>query len=418
MIGRLLADVTPLRESADFRRLWAGTSLSAVGSQMTVFAVALQVFRLTGSSAAVGGVGLVSGGCGVIAGLLGGGIIDAVDRRRLVLVMSSLQLLLSVLLAVQAFVGGVLWPLYLLVGAQAAVGAVNAPARKTFAPRLLPGEQLPAAAALSMLGAHTAVVIGPALAGVITAAGGLRFCYVIDAVSFLASMYGVSRLPAMRPEGGERRAGVAAVVAGLAFVRRTPVLAGVLLADVSATLLAMPVALFPAIDAQRFGGNTRVLGLMSTALAAGGIVGSGLSGPVGRLAHQGRGVLVAGAVWGLALAGFGAVHGAPATLALLAVAGAADVSSVVLRSTIVQTLTPDALRGRVSATDFVVGSSCPQLGNFRAGAVATAWSPGLSATSGGLAAVVGAAGVALCFPALWRYRRDRAPDPVGVPAAG
>jgi MFS family permease len=405
MSSRLLVDVTPLRQSPEFRRLWAGSLLSAIGSQMTVFAVALQVYLLTHSSVAVGTVGLVSAVPAITCGLFAGSLIDAHDRRVLVLITSCLQLLVSVAFAAQAFADlGQVWVLYSLIAVQSLVGSVNAPARRTFMPRLLATDQVPAGAALTMLVMHAGLVVGPSLAGVVAAAGGLRLCYIIDAVTFLGALYGIYRLPPMRPDGEGIRPGVRAVMDGLRFLRRSRVLTGALLADLNATVLAMPIALFPAINAGRFGGSPRTLGLLTTAIAVGGIIGSGLSGPVGRVARQGRAMLIAGAVWGAALAGFGLVHGLFASLALLAVAGVADVSSVVLRTTIVQVATPDAYRGRTSAAEFVVGAACPELGNFRAGAVASLTSPAFSAVSGGLSCIAGAGLIALAMPALVRYR--------------
>jgi MFS family permease len=327
------------------------------------------------------------------------------------------QMLTAGLLAVQAFAGGgPLWSLYLLVAVQGALGAVGAPARQTFLPRLLPAGQLSAGAALQMLAGRVGWVAGPALAGLLTAAGGLRFCYLVDAVSFVAALYGVGRLPAMRPQprGGTDR-GLRAIAEGLRFVGRSRVLTGALLADVSATLLAVPVALFPAVDAERFGGDPQVLGLMGTAMAVGGIVGSVLSGPVSRVQRQGRGMLVAVAVWGLAIAAFGVVQSLPATLLALALADAADVSSLALRAAVVQSATPDALLGRVAATEHVVGAFVPELGSFRAGLVAEATTPGFSAVSGGLAASAAAGLLALGFPALVRYRATAGAHPAAPP---
>jgi MFS family permease len=405
MLSRLLADITPLRMFPAFRRFWLANSLSAVGSTMTVFAVALQVYLLTDSSAAVGLIGLVDAVPGIACGLLAGGLIDAVDRRLLVLVTSSVQLLVSAAFAVQGFLQvDSLTLLYLLVAVQSAVGAVGAPAKRTFMPRLLPADQVGAGAALTMLGMHASLVAGPLLAGLIAAAGGLTLCYAIDAASFLAALYGVYRLPPMRSSGAPAGRSPRALLDGWRFLRHNRVLSGVLISDLNATLLAMPIALFPAINADRFGGSPRTLGLLTTAIAVGGIVGSGLSGPAGRLRHQGRGVLVAGAVWGAALAGFGVVHGLAASLALLVVAGMADVTSVVLRTTLIQVATPDAFRGRVSSAEYVVGAACPELGNVRAGAVASLTSPGVSALAGGLACVAGAGVIALALPALARYR--------------
>lgn len=405
-LRRLLIDIAPLRDSPAFRRLWLGQVLSSIGGQMTIFAVALQAFLLTGSSLAVGGVGLAGAVPGIAAGLLGGSIIDAVDRRRLVLLTSTVALLVSAALAAQAFAGNTeLWLLYALVGIQAMVGAVGSPARQTFMPRLLTSDQVPAGAALGMLAMHTSTVTGPALAGVVTGLGGLRFCYAIDALSFLAALYGVARLPPMQPEGGGRRAGLGSTLDGLRFLRRARVVCGALLADVNATVLAMPLALFPAIAHERFAGSPRMLGLMTTALGAGGLAGALLSGPLGRATRPGRVMLVAVGVWGLALAGFGAVSGAVATLGLLAVAGAADVASVVLRQSIVTLATPDAMRGRVNSVNYVVGALGPQVGNARAGLVATLASPGVAAVTGGLACAAGAGLLALAFPALARHER-------------
>jgi len=406
VIRRLVADVTPLRISPAFRRLWVGQSLSMVGSRMTTFAVALQVYLLTHSSAAVGAVGLVSGVAGISAGLLAGGFLDAVDRRRALLVTSVAQLGTAAGLAAQAFAGGrSLWLVYGLVGVQAALGAVSAPARNTFLPRLLPADRLTAGAALFTLVGRLGGVVGPSVAGVLTAVAGLKFCYLVDTVSFVGALYGVAGLPALRvPQGEGSRPGLRAITEGLRFVRRSSVLTGVLLADISATVLAVPVALFPAVADQRFHGSPELLGLMTTAMALGGVLGTALSGPVGRAQRQGRAMLCAVAVWGLSIAGFGLAHGVVLTLLALLVADAADVSSVMLRATIVQMATPEAFRGRVSATDYVVGAAVPQLGNFRAGVVASATSPGFSALSGGLAATAAAGVLALCFPAFVRYR--------------
>src|ERR1700733_5396228 len=159
-LRRLLMDVSPLRESPDYRRLWIGTTLSAVGSQMTTFAVALQVFLLTHSSAAVGGTALVAAIPSIAFGLFGGSIIDVVDRRKLVLMTSTLLALVSGGLATQAFLGfDHLWLLYLLVAIQSAFGSINGPARRTFMPKLLRHESIPAGVALTMLTMYSAFLV-------------------------------------------------------------------------------------------------------------------------------------------------------------------------------------------------------------------------------------------------------------------
>jgi MFS family permease len=416
---RLLIDLRPMRVSADFRRLTVGSLLSGLGAQMTTFAVALQVYTLTGSSAAVGGVGLAAGGASLVGGLVGGPIIDAVDRRRLVLTTNGCLAAVSALFAVQAFAGlRSIWLLYGLVAVQFLVSAVNGPARRTFAPRLLPRGLIPAGAAISMLTMHLSLVAGPPVAGLLAAAGGLKFCYLVDVVSFAGSLYATFRLPPMPPDGGRATVGIRAVGEGLRFIGHRKVVLGALLSDLSATVLAMPFALFPAINADRFGGDPKTLGLLTAAVAAGGILGSALSGPVSHVHRPGLAMQLCVLVWGIGLIGFGLVDGLPLTLGFLVLAGIADVLAVVFRTSVIQLAVPDHLRGRTNAAEFVVGAGAPQLGNFRGGVLGSLTTAGTSAAIGGLSSLVGAGIIALFLPALRRYRPADEPDPtIPEPAA-
>jgi MFS family permease len=360
----------------------------------------------------VGAVGLAMAVPAIGFGLFGGTVVDAVDRRRLVLVSSSCLAGVSVLLAVQAVGGNQrVWVLYVLVVIQGLLNAVDGPARRTFMPRLLPAHRIPAGAALNMFVMHGSVTLGPVVAGVVAASWGLQVCYIVDAVSFGAALYGVGRLPKMPPEGSIAQPGLRALGEGLRFIRDSRIVGGAFLADMNATILGMPFALFPAINAEHFGGSARTLGLLSAAPAVGGIVGTILSGPVGRVSRQGRAILIASSVWGVSLAGFGLAGQLWLALGLLVVAGMADVISVVFRTSVVQVNTPDRYRGRIGAAEYVVGVGCPQLGNFRAGAIGSLTSPTVSAVSGGLATVVGAALIRLTLPAFAGYRAQREPEP-------
>ena len=418
---RLLADITPLRESAAFRRLWAGTTLSSVGSALTSFAVILQVYDLTHSSFAVGAIGIAQIVPTFTVGLLGAPVTDVIDRRTLVLVTSSCLAAVSAALAAQAFAGlGSVWLLYALVAVQSALTAVDRPARSTFIPSLLPASQLAPGLALDRLSFQIMLTAGPALAGLIAAVPhlGLRACYLIDAASFMAALYGVARLPAMRPQGGAPRLSPRAVAEGIAFIRRSQVIAGAFLADLNATVFGLPVALFPAINAERFGGDPRTLGLFTTAIGVGGLASVAFSGPVRHVSRQGRAMLAAVAVWGAAFAGFAVVPGLWPTLILLAVAGAADTFTVVFRGAIVAAVTPDQLRGRVMAADYVVGAGGGQIGNLEAGALGSLTSPGISALAGGLVTIAGAITIGLALPAFTRYRRQPDDHPrKGLPAS-
>ncbi len=407
-ISWLLADVSPLRESPAFRRLWAGTTLSAVGSALTRFAVMLQVYDLTRSPFAVGAIGIAQLVPLLLIGLPGGSLADRVDRRTLVLACHCAATLTVAGLAAQALAGSHrVWLLYLLVTVQASISAVSVPARQTFIPRLLPPDKLRAGLALNRLSFQVMLIIGPALAGMITATPGigLRGCYLFDLLSFAAGFYGVVKIPPMPPQAdAPSRPGFRSVVHGIAYIGRTPVLAGAFLADLNATIFGLPVALFPAINAERFGGDPRTLGLFTAAIGVGGLVSAALSGPLRHLARQGRAMLIAVAIWGAAFAGFAVATSLWLTLATLALAGAADTFTVVLRGTIVQTITPDELRGRVTAADFVVGAGGGQLGGLEAGAVGSLTTPVLSALSGGLATVVVAGVIALALPAFTKYK--------------
>ena len=403
---RVLADIEPLRRSAAYRRLWAGTTVSSIGGSLTNFAVILQVYRLTHSSFAVGALGLAQVVPVLAVGLLAGSLTDAVDRRRLTLVTGGVLSLVSVALAVQAFAGlRVVGLLYALVAVQSAVAAIDWPARAALVPSLLPEGQRTAGLALTRFSFQLTLVVGPALAGVITAAPhlGLRACYLADAVSFLAALYAISRLPALPPQRAARP-GLRAAAEGAGFIRRSQPLAGAFITDLNATVFGLPIALFPAINAERFGGSPRTLGLFTAAIGVGGLASAVLSGPLRHLARPGRAMLVTVALWGAAFAGFAVASALWLTLALLAVAGAADMFTVVFRGAILQEVTPEPLRGRVMAADYVVGAGGSHLGNLEAGTLGSLTTPAISALAGGLTTVAGALIIGVLLPGFRRYR--------------
>jgi len=401
---RLLADVRPLQESPEYRRLWVGAALSAIGNRMTGVAVPVQIYALTHSSLAVGLIGIAHGAPLIALGLLGGSFADALDRRKLVLAASSLLALVSLLFTLQAYFDlRQLWLLYMLLGIQSALWAVDQPTRRAFIPRLLPSERIPAATALAFLSFHITNVLGPVIAGVIIAAAGLPAAYAVDTLSFAFTIYSVLRLPAMRIRGSATPPGLHSMLEGLRFVRRRSVLGMVLLVDLNATIFGMPISLFPALAATRFGGGATTVGLLFAAVSVGGVLSAVFSGPVSRVGRQGLAVLLAVAVWGAAIAGFGLSPWLWLAVLLLAVAGAADVVNGVFRTTILQVNTPDALQGRVSSLGFVVGAGGPDLGNVEAGVVAQLTSPVISAVSGGLACLVGVILLGLALPAFVRY---------------
>jgi len=419
--GRLVVDTGPLRTSPAFRRLWTGRLVSGFGTQMTAVAVMYQVWRGTGSTVWTGAVGLAEGLPLIVLGLPAGALADRVDRRRLNLVAVAGAAACSVLLAVQGLGPGgsghrsghlVVLGVLALVAVQAGFGAIGGPAAGAILPRLLPKESLPAAFALNRVTWQSQMLVGPALGGLLIGFAGVGGCYVLDALSFTAGFYGVLSLPPMPPRaapdgepravGGAVRAGLRDIAAGLAFVRRTADVRGALLTDLAATVLSMPMSLFPLVNAERFGGSPRTLGLFLSAVAVGGVLASVLSGTFTRLPRPGLVMLCGSTGWGLALVLFGLVTQPWLALGLLAVAGAFDTAAVIARSTVTRLRTPDAMQGRLGAAEQIVGQAGPQLGTMRAGLVAGATSGTVSLVSGGSLCVVAVALVAVTSPALRR----------------
>ncbi|MEI5100429.1 MFS transporter [Streptomyces sp. PmtG] len=409
----MLADLTPLRTSADYRRLWVGNTVSWIGQAMTALAVSLQVYDITGSSFSVGLVGLCSLVPLVVFGLYGGAIADTVDRRKLGLYSAAGLCALSFVLAAAAFAGfHHVWFLYTVVALQATCGALNSPARTSMIPRLLPPEQLPAANALTSLTTTSGTTIGPMLGGVIVGLWGYQAAYAIDTVMFTAALYAMWRLPSMRPGDGEgegegaaadgkrRRASVAD---GLRFLATRPNLRMTFFTDLCAMVLAHPRALFPAVAVVWYGGDAKTAGMLAAAPAVGALLGSVFSGWLGRVHRHGLAIALSVAAWGVAIAVFGITRDLWLGLFFLALAGAADTVSMVYRSTMLQAATPDALRGRLQGVFIVVVAGGPRLGDFLAGTVGDLASPRVAIVGGGLACVLAVGLLVTRWRAFLRY---------------
>jgi len=401
-VRRVLLDITPLRESRPYRLLYLGTVTSGIGAQLATTAIALQIYHLTGSSFAVGLVGLYALVPIVVLGLYGGAILDTRDRRTVALVGGIILWVTGGLNVLQAALGNTeVLVLYALVALHSAGFAVMSPARSAIYPRILPLEQLPAANALNVASMNISMTVGPLLAGVIVQFGGYVTAYSVDVVLFSVAMWGLSALPPIRPEdpSAHRTPGLKSVVDGLRFLATRPNVRMTFLADFCAMILAQPRALFPAIAVVALSGGEATVGILAAALAVGAVVAMMVSGPLGAVIHQGRAVVWAVVAWGvcislvgLAVLGSGRLFGPREALVLaclgLAAAGAADSVSAVFRTTILQAATPDHLRGRLQGIFIVVVAGGPRLGELLSGTVAGFWTEWGALVVGGAACVL------------------------------
>ncbi|MER5865910.1 MFS transporter [Kitasatospora sp. NPDC002040] len=400
-----LADLSPLREHPDYRRLWTGQVISAVGQQMTAVAVAVQVYALTGSSFATGLVGIFSFVPLVVLGLYGGAIADTVDRRLLGLVGSSGLALTSAVLAVQALLGlGSVGLLYAAVALQSGFFALSSPARSAMIPRLVPARQLPAANALGSMSMSLGTTVGPMIGGLLIGAFGVQSAYLLDTVAFSGTLYAMWRLPAMRPgDGGTPTGKRASVLDGLRFLRTRPNLRTSFVADLIAMIFASPRALFPAIALTVYDGGPGTVGLLVAAPAVGSLAGALFSGWISGVRRHGAAIVAGVAAWGLAIAAFGLSHSLWLGLLMLAAAGCADSISMIFRNTMLQVGAPDEMRGRLQGIFIVVVAGGPRLGDFFAGTVAHFTSSTTALLCGGLACVAAILLLAARRPAFLRY---------------
>ena len=412
-VRRLFLDTAPLRLDRDYRWLWSGQVVNGIGNQITRIALPYQVYVLTGSTLAIAALTLFQLVPILLFALGAGSLADAVDRRRVLLATQAGMAGCSLVLVLLALTGGPPVPaLFAVAFVAAGLSAVDQPARASAIPRLVPPERLPSAIALNQLNFQMGSIVGPAVGGILIATVGLAGAYAVDLVSFIASFAALLAIRPLPPLSAAARPGLEAIREGLRFVRSRQAILGSFVIDLNAMIFGMPIALFPVLALDVFETGPAGFGLMAAALGVGAFLGALFSGWVSSVQRTGRAILVAVAVWGLAITAFGLVTVSfPLALVCLAVAGAADVFSAVFRSTLVQLETPDALRGRVTSIHILVVTGGPRLGDIEAAVVAALTTPQFAVVSGGIACVLGVAVVARRFPELASHaiRRREAP---------
>jgi MFS family permease len=386
----VVTDVRPLQVSPPYRRLFFGNTVAQLGQQMTNVAGAIQVYALTHSSFYVGMVGVFALGPLVVLGLYGGALGDAFDRRTLALLASSGLWVVSIALAMQAFLHvGSVWLLFGLIAVQSGFYAINNPARSAMVPRLIPAELMPAASALNMASFNLGFTFGPLLGALVIKWHGFGTAYTVDVLTFTAAYYALVRMPKMPPMANSPRAGLRSVVDGLRFLGGAPNLRMTFIVDLCAMVLAQPRALFPALAYKVYGAGAGVVGLLQSAPAAGAVVAFLFSGWVTRIHKQGAAIVVAIAVYGLAVAGVGFTSVLWIGVVFLAVSGMADMVSAAYRSTILQVAAPDELRGRIQGVFIVVVAGGPRAGDFYSGSMGSLLGERPALILGGFACVAG-----------------------------
>jgi MFS family permease len=395
-------DLAPLRHR-DYRLLFVGQSVSFLGTMITYVALPYQMYRLTGSSLAVGLLGLAELVPLLATAFIGGVLADAVDRRRLVIATDIGLALGSASLAVFATVGRSPWLLYAVAAMMSALNGLQQPSMESLPPRLVETHELPAVAALAVVRGSLGMIAGPAVGGVLIASVGLPLTYVVDVLTYAVSLACLVWIRAVPPADDAERPSLAAVREGFQYARSRQELIGTYVVDFVAMVFGMPLALFPALS-DRLGGPS-VLGLLYAAPAVGALVASISSRWASRVNRHGLAILWAAAIWGTAIVGFGVATSLWPAIGCLMVAGAADAISGIFRMTIWNQTIPDALRGRLASIEMVSYTSGPLLGHVEAGGVAAVFGISASVVSGGVLCVAGVVACGLLLPRFVSYDR-------------
>jgi MFS family permease len=407
---RARPDLSPLRRSPEFRRLYAGQAASFAGSMITYVALPYQAYQLTRSSLVVGLLSVAELVPLVIAALLGGALADAADRRRLILAAEAASLAVAAALALNAAAWHQVGLLFVLAVIGAFAAGMQRPSLDALVPLLVAREDLTAAASLSGLLGNGAQVLGPLLGGTLIAAAGLPAAYLADAASCLAGLVMFARLRSFPPAPEAERPSLRGVAEGLRYVRGRPEILGTYLIDIAAMFFGAPYALFPAVAARL--GGAFALGFLYAAPGAGALLVSATGGWAGHMHRHGRAIALAVVGWGLAIAAFGLARGLWWAVAALAAAGAADMVSGIFRMTMWNQTIPARLRGRVAGLEMISYTTGEPAGGLESGLVASlTGSVRIAIVSGGLACLVGAVAVTLALPALWRYDARAVPAP-------
>ena len=401
--------VSAIFRHRDFRLFWTGSFLSAMGTQFTTVAMAWQIYELTNSAFQIGMLGLARALPQIVLLLFAGLLADAVNRRKLMMCTQISLFCTSTMLAVLTFAGNVSpKTLYAATMLLALFTSLEQPSRQSLVPNLVPREHLAQALSLQSTQRYVSVIAGPSLAGLTLAFSGAAACYMVDAFSWLAMLAALALMRTPIPEGGGWRAvSLRSLRDGLKFVWGHGVIFPLMVLDFGATFFGNVRGLFPIYARDILLVGPKGLGLLYASRAFGSFCAAAALSFRGPLRRSGQWILIGVGVYGVATILFAGSHHFWFSVFMLALCGAGDTVSSILRGTINQLSTPDELRGRMSSINSIFTSNGPQLGQFESGVIAAWLGAQGSALTGGLATVAILAVVAVTFPKVRRFQAQQ-----------
>lgn len=391
----------------NYSLLFWGQLISAAGTQMQVVAVAWQVYLLTNSAVALGIIGLMQAIPRLIFSLVGGVLADVLDRRKMLIVVNLAMMSFSAILALCTNLHIVnIALIYVLILLSAAASSFEFPTRLAIIPNLIPREQMADALSLNSVMMQLTAIVGPTAGGFAIAWLGVANTYWFDVISYLVVIVSIFFMLVPRiPLENRAQANFGALFDGMRFLREHPIILAVLSLDFCATFFGSPRALLPVYAQSIMHIGPQGLGILLAATSIGAVALAPMTGIVARIKRQGLGVALAIIGWGVCIVCFG-FFPSPLWLGVLflAGAGAADMVSMILRGIVVQFITPDEFRERISSVNamFVIGG--PMLGQFESGLVGGLFTPMFSVVSGGAACIVATLVIVALVPKLIRVK--------------
>ena len=396
-------DLSPLRDSSAYRRLYTAGFVTSLGTQATYVTIPYQLKQLTHSPLEVGSLGLIALLPLVFFGLYGGVLADRMNRRTLIVVLEVCMMGLTTLTLVNSLLHRPLvWPLFVLTGLFAAFSSLQSPSLSALNQVLVTHDMQRASSTLQVISRNTTSIIGPAIGGLVAVAFGPSYIYGANVITFCGSIFLLVGLDKnLSPTPTHERSDRESFMAATSFLRGRPDIVGTYLIDLMAMTFAFPVSMMPFVAARYH--QTYALSLLYCGLPAGALVASVISNWTHKVHFYGRAIAIAAAAWGLGIAVFGYSSSLLVVFLGLCVAGGADSYSAIFRSTMWNESIPPEMRGRMAGMEMISYSLGPTAGQFRAGLMAAWTTMRFSLTFGGLACtgVVGAVTAAL--PSLWRF---------------